>query len=150
MDSIHVLLADDHTVLRKGLRVLLEREADITVVGEAGNGLETCELAHTLQPDILVLDLSMPGLSGMECTARLKEELPEMRILILTMYDDVDYLRRILALGAEGYILKKALDTELLSAIRAIYQSESISIHRSLLTFGNRASCPKRWNSREI
>ncbi len=124
MDKIHVLLADDHAVLRKGLRVLLEREEDIQVVGEAGDGLETCRLAHALQPDILVLDLSMPGLSGLECTARLKEELPQMRILILTMYDDTDYLRRILALGAEGYVLKKALDSELLSAIRAVHQGQ--------------------------
>ena len=124
MDNINVLLADDHTVLRKGLRVLLEREEDITVVGEAGDGLEACKLAHSLQPDILVLDLSMPGLSGLECAARLKAELPTMRILVLTMYDDADYLRRILALGAEGYILKKALDSELLSAIRAIHRGE--------------------------
>jgi len=124
MRKIRVLLADDHTVLRKGLKVLLEREGDIEVMGEAADGIEACRLAFALQPDVVVLDLSMPELNGVECTAKLKAEIPGVKIVILTMYDDPDYIRRVLALGAEAYVLKKALDTELLTAIRSAYVGE--------------------------
>ncbi|KUO72404.1 MAG: two-component system response regulator [Desulfosporosinus sp. BRH_c37] len=122
LNLIRVLLADDHSVLRKGLKILLDREEDIEVVGEASDGNEACRLAQLLQPDILVLDLSMPELNGLECATKLKRDLPDLRIIILTMFDDADYLKQALSLGIQGYVLKKALDTELLTAIRSVIE----------------------------
>jgi len=88
LNLIRVLLADDHSVLRKGLKILLDREEDIEVVGEAANGNEACRLAQVLQPDILVLDLSMPELNGFECAKKLKRDLPDMRIVILIILNN--------------------------------------------------------------
>jgi two-component system response regulator NreC len=119
-----ILLADDHAVLRAGLRLLLEAQPDLKVVGEAGDGREAMRLAEELKPELILLDLTMPGLSGMESLPALKKMLPATRILILTMHDDVSYLRQALSRGASGYVLKKAADNELISAVRAVLRGE--------------------------
>lgn len=126
-----ILLADDHAVLRAGLRLLLAQEAHLQVIGEAESGLETLRLAEELQPDLILLDISMPGLNGLEAISLLRKRAPQTRILILTMHDDVHYLRQALQNGASGYVLKKAADVELLSAIQAVMQGE-IYVHSSM------------------
>ncbi|MCX8062161.1 MAG: response regulator transcription factor [Anaerolineales bacterium] len=126
-----ILLADDHAVLRTGLRLLLSQAANVQVVGEAESGLETLHLAEELQPDLILLDISMPGLNGLEAIGLLRKRAPQARILILTMHDDVLYLRQALQNGASGYVLKKAADVELLSAIQAVMQGE-IYVHPSM------------------
>ena len=121
---IRILLADDHTVLRSGLRALLSAQADLEVAGEAADGGEALRLAQTLQPDVVVMDIGMPGVSGIDATARIRRELPSTKVLILSMHDDQGYLRQALRAGASGYVLKKAADTELLAAIRAAARGE--------------------------
>ena len=126
-----ILLADDHAVLRSGLRLLLDAQADMKVIGEANNGSEALTLAARLQPDLILLDLTMPGLSGMETLPALRKAAPAARVLILTMHDDVGYLRQALQRGASGYVLKKAADSELISAVRAVMRGE-VYVHPSL------------------
>jgi two-component system response regulator NreC len=121
---IRILLADDHTVLRAGLRALLAAQHDLEVVGEASDGGEAVRLARALAPDVVVMDIGMPGTSGMDATARIRREIPAIRVLILSMHDDQGYLRQALKAGASGYVLKKAADTELLVAIRAAARGE--------------------------
>ncbi|HLV35850.1 MAG TPA: response regulator transcription factor [Spirillospora sp.] len=123
-DAKRILLADDHAVLRSGLRLLIDNQPDLTVVGEAGNGAETLEKAKTLQPDVILLDLNMPGMDGLTALPQLRQIAPESHILILTMHDDVSYLQQALRAGASGYVLKNAVDTELLMAIRAVLRGE--------------------------
>ena len=122
MGNIKVLLADDHTIVRKGLCSLLEGEADIEVIGEAENGREAIKLAEKLHPDIVVMDISMPGLNGLEATRQLKKHLPEIKILILTMHANEEYVFQTLQAGAEGYLVKKAAPSELVLAIREVHQ----------------------------
>lgn len=126
-----VLLADDHAVLRSGLRLLLTSQSEYDVVGEASSGTETLSLAEKLQPDLILLDLSMPSLGGLDALPALRKLVPSARILILTMHDDPQYLRQALKHGASGYVLKKAADTELLSAIRAVLRGE-VYVHPSM------------------
>jgi len=121
---IRILLADDHTVLRSGLRALLSAQADLEVAGEAADGGEALRLAQTIKPDVVVMDIGMPGVSGIDATARIRRELPSTKVLILSMHDDQGYLRQALRAGASGYVLKKAADTELLAAIRAAARGE--------------------------
>jgi len=121
---IRILLADDHTVLRSGLRALLSVHGDLEVVGEAAEGAEAIRLAQALKPDVVVMDIGMPGVSGIDATARIRRELPPTKVLILSMHDDQGYLRQALRAGAAGYVLKKAADTELLAAIRAAARGE--------------------------
>jgi len=128
---IRVLLADDHAVLRSGLRLLLMSQNEFEVVGEASSGVETLALAEQIQPDLILLDLSMPGLGGIEVLPRLRKIVSSARILILTMHDDPQYLRQALKNGANGYVLKKAADTELISAIRSVMRGE-IYVHPSM------------------
>jgi DNA-binding NarL/FixJ family response regulator len=136
MAEISVLIADDHAILRAGLKMLLDRQADIRVSGEATDGLETINLAADLKPDVILLDLTMPGLGGLDALPVLRKTAPDSRILVLTMHEDELYLRQALKAGAAGYILKEAADTELISAIRAVARGE-VYIHpamtRSLL-----------------
>jgi len=120
--AIRVMIADDHAVLRAGLRMLLQAEPDMEVVAEASDGREAIDRARVAQPDVLLLDISMPAMGGLEVIQALRRDVPRMKILILTMYDDEEYLRQALAAGASGYVLKRAADTELLSAIRAVHQ----------------------------
>jgi two-component system response regulator NreC len=122
MEQIRVLIADDHAVLRAGLRMLIEAQADMKVVGEAADGAETVNRARELASDIVLLDLSMPGPPGPVTIERLVGLDPSPRVLVLTMHDDPVYLRSALQAGAAGYIVKKAADVELLSAIRVVYR----------------------------
>ena len=125
MPRIRVFLADDHTVLRAGLRALLSAQADMDVVGEAGDGLEALQEAERLRPDVLLADVGMPGLSGLELTRRLQETLPEVRVLILTVHEDQSFLHRALRAGAAGYLVKRAAEEELLAGIRAVARGEA-------------------------
>lgn len=129
--TTHVLLADDHAVLRSGLRLLLTSQKEFEVVGEAASGTETLSLAEKLQPDLILLDLSMPALGGLDALPAVRKLAPSACILILTMHDDPQYLRQALKNGANGYVLKKAADSELLSAIQAVLRGE-IYIHPSM------------------
>lgn len=131
MPEARVLLADDHAVLRSGLRLLLDAQPDLQVVGEAGDGREALALAAQLQPDLILLDLTMPGLSGLEALPALRKAAPAARIIILTMHDDEGYVRQALRHGAAGYVLKKAADAELISGMRAVLRGE-VYVHPSL------------------
>ncbi|GMR09299.1 MAG: response regulator transcription factor [Anaerolineae bacterium] len=131
MPDITVLLADDHHLLRSGLKLLLEQSGDITVIGEADDGLNAVSLADQLKPDVVLLDLTMPGLSGLEALEMIGKVSPGSRVLVLTMHDDESYLRRALRAGAAGYILKKAADAELLSAVRAVSRGE-VYVHSAM------------------
>ena len=125
MGRIHVLLADDHVVLRTGLRMLINAQPDMEVVAEASNGEDAVRVVREVGPDIVLMDISMPGAGGIEATARIRRESPAVRVLALTMHDDAAYLRSILAAGAAGYVVKRAADAELLSAIRTTYRGET-------------------------
>lgn len=126
-----MLLADDHAVLRSGLRLLLTSQNEFEVVGEASSGTETLSLAEQLQPDLILLDLSMPALGGLDALPTLRKLVPSARVLILTMHDDPQYLRQALNHGASGYVLKKAADIELISAMRAVLRGE-VYVHPSM------------------
>lgn len=128
---IRVLLADDHAVLRSGLRLLLTSQNEFEVVGEASSGIETLSLAEQLHPDLILLDLSMPAVGGLDALPTLRKLVPSTRILILTMHDDPQYLRQALKHGASGYVLKKAVDAELLSAMRSVLRGE-VYVHPSM------------------
>jgi len=122
MPRIRVLIADDHAIVREGVRALLTLSDDIEVVGEAANGLEAIESARTLSPDVILMDIAMPGLGGLEATLEIRKENPGARILVLTQYEDREYIRRFLKAGVSGYVLKKAAGADLTSAIRAVYR----------------------------
>jgi two-component system response regulator NreC len=121
MATIKVLIVDDHAVLRAGLRMLLDAEADIEVIGEAQNGAMAIEMVEDLTPDVVVLDISMPGLSGSDAISVILKSCPTTKVLILTMHSDVIYVRQMFQRGAKGYVLKSAADTELITAIRKVY-----------------------------
>lgn len=131
MDKIRILLADDHAVVRAGLRMIIDAQPDMAVIGEAADGREAIEQAERLLPDMVLLDLTMPGLGGLSALAVIRQKAPGAKILVLTIHDDESYLRRVLETGGSGYVVKKAADTELLSAIRAVKRDE-IYIHSSL------------------
>jgi DNA-binding NarL/FixJ family response regulator len=118
MEKIKVLLADDHTVVRQGLRVLLEAETDMTVVGEADTGRQALRLALKLAPDVVVMDVAMPLLNGLEATRQILKELPGTRILVLSSYSDDEYVRQVAEAGAAGYLLKQTAVEDLVRAIR--------------------------------
>ncbi|HXF69381.1 MAG TPA: response regulator transcription factor [Thermoflexus sp.] len=128
---IRVLIADDHAVFRAGLRMLLGAQPDIEVVGEAGDGWQTLKQAERIRPDVILLDLTMPGMPGLQTLALLRRQVPDAKILILTMHEDEAYLRQALAEGAAGYIIKRATDEELVTAIRAVARGE-IYIHPAM------------------
>jgi DNA-binding NarL/FixJ family response regulator len=124
-DPIRVLVADDHAIVRTGIRHVLESEPGFAVVGEASNGAEAIELAQSLQPDVAVLDISMPGASGLQVTQELRRLAPETRVLILSMHDNTEYVLESVRAGAHGYILKDTAATELRGAIHAVRRGES-------------------------
>jgi two-component system response regulator NreC len=117
-------LADDHAILRDGIRALLSDEADLQVVGEAENGRQALEQARALRPDIVIMDIGMPLLSGLEATKHIRRDVPESRVLILTMHQNDEYLAQVLAAGASGYVLKDAAGRELVLAIRQVARGE--------------------------
>lgn len=120
MNPLRVLLADDHPVVLAGVKALVTADEELTVVGEAVDGLSALRLATTLQPDILILDISMPGLNGIKVAELVRESCPDCKILILTVHEDRSYLRELLELGVAGYLLKRSAADELIRAIRAI------------------------------
>ncbi len=122
---IRLVLADDHAVVRAGTRELLERQPDLNIVGEAADGEEAVRLAHELQPDVVVMDVRMPKVSGVEATRRIKVECPEVRVLVLTAHDDDEYVFALLQAGASGYLLKTAELDELVRAIRTVSAGQS-------------------------
>ena len=121
---IQILIADDHGVLRAGLRTLLNAEPDLEVIAEASEGNDVLRLASELRPDIVLLDISMPGPGGIEVTRRLKEALPELRVLILTAHEDESLLREAVQAGAAGYIIKRAVESELINAIHSVWRGD--------------------------
>lgn len=125
MTPVRVLLADDHTLVRAGLRKLLESMPNITVVGEAGDGLALLALADELQPHVVLMDIAMPGLNGIDATARLTRAWPDVRVLILSMHQNEEYVRRALRYGAAAYLLKDAAPMELDQAIVAVLRGET-------------------------
>jgi two-component system, NarL family, response regulator NreC len=128
---IRLLLADDHAVLRSGLKLLLDARPDMQVVGEAADGSELLELTRQQQPDLILLDLTMPRLGGLEALPLLRQEAPHCHILVLTMHDDEGYLRQALKSGASGYVLKRAADVELISAIQAVMRGD-VYVHPAM------------------
>ena len=129
--TVRILVADDHGVLRAGLRALLNSASDLQVTAEAGNGEEVLELVDQARPDIVLLDISMPRLDGIEVTRRLKRAIPDIQVLIMTMHEDTGLLREALRAGAAGYIVKRAVESELINAIHAVYRGE-LYVHPAL------------------
>lgn len=120
--KIRVMIADDHAILRAGLRMLVNAQADMEVVSEASDGEKAVQTARETRPDVALLDLTMPRIGGMKALQAMAQDCPEIRVLVLTMHDDPAYLRSALAAGASGYLLKRAVDSELIAAIRAVYR----------------------------
>jgi two-component system response regulator NreC len=158
MTPIRLLIADDHAVLRAGLRMLLDVQRDIAVAGEAGDGAEVLQKARELQPDVVLIDLTMPGPPSGDVIRQVLRACPKTRVLVLTMHDDAAYLASAMAAGAAGYVVKKVADSELLSAIRAVHAGRTfVDLTQSLdtpsrgLTGGARAEAerPKDLSRRE-
>jgi len=124
MKRIRILLADDHAVVRRGFQMILAEQSDMEIVGEAGNGREALELAAKLKPDVVVMDVAMAELNGIEATRRMAENAPHARVLALSMHKDSVYVRETLRAGARGYLLKDSVAADLVSAVRAVAASE--------------------------
>jgi DNA-binding NarL/FixJ family response regulator len=122
---IRLLLVDDHAILRDGLRALLSYYPDVEVVGEAEDGLQAIEAVESLAPDVVLMDIAMPGMNGLEASRRIRERHPETRILVLTQYDDQRYVLPFLRAGVSGYVLKRALGSDLINAVRTVAKGES-------------------------
>lgn len=122
--AIKILLADDHTIVRQGLKLIISAHPDLEVVGEAANGREAVEIAEKLRPDMVLMDVAMPELNGIEATRRLVAANARVKVLVLSMHKEAVYVREILKAGARGYILKDAIDTELLNAIRSVAKGD--------------------------
>lgn len=136
MSKLRILIVDDHGIVRAGIRSLLQSQRDIEVVGEAARGEEAVEKAVRLQPELVLMDIAMPGMDGIEATRRIKKELPDVRVLVLTMYDDEEFFFPVLRAGASGYILKEAEPQELLYAVRMVSEGQiflSPAVAKSLL-----------------
>jgi DNA-binding NarL/FixJ family response regulator len=134
---IKILLADDHALVRQGFRMILEAQPDMEIVGQAGNGREAVDLAAKLHPDIVIMDVAMPDLNGIEATRRIVESAPRTRILALSMHKDSVYVREVLRAGARGYLLKDSGDADLVAAVRAVAKGEgylSPSVSESVLS----------------
>jgi len=126
MDRIRILLVEDHVVVREGTRQLLEREQDLEVIGEASDGEEAVRLASQLKPDVIIMDVAMPKLSGIEATKQIKALLPSTIVLVLTGYDYDEYIFSLLEAGAAGYLLKDVSGDQLIGAIRTVYAGEAV------------------------
>ena len=132
MAKIRILLTDDHTLFRQGIRTLLSAESDLEIVGEAANGAEAVEKVTEFRPDIVLMDIGMPGLSSFEATRQIKKVRPDTKILFLTMYDDEDYLVQCMEVGASGYVLKDSPAQQLLAALRDVHRGGSYLSPRML------------------
>ena len=126
MTTIRVLIADDHAMVREGMLRMFEREKDIEVVGEAGDGEEAVRLAEECKPDVAIMDISMPKLDGIEATKEIKKRCPSVTVLILSAYDDDQFVFALLEAGAAGYLLKSVRSREVIDAVRAVYSGESV------------------------
>jgi len=125
MKAIHILLADDHTVMRRGLRLLLESQPEFNVVAEASDGRRAVEQAEATRPDVAVVDIAMPNLSGIEAAQRMIAALPHVAIVILSMHSDEGYVLRALKAGVKGYVLKDSAEGDLIQAIKAVHQGKT-------------------------
>jgi len=119
--KIHILLADDHTILRAGLKMMLNAQPDMEVVGEAQGGRHAIQEAQRLRPDIVLMDITMPDLNGIEATRQIKKIMPDVKVLVLTMHENEEYVFQALRAGASGYMLKEAADTELITALHVVH-----------------------------
>jgi len=126
MDRIRILIADDHTLVRDGTRRILEAEGDMEVVAEATDGEEAVQLATELKPDVALMDIAMPKVDGIAATKRIKQECPDINVLILSAHDDDQFVFRLLQAGAAGYLLKSIHSRELVAGVRAVYHGESV------------------------
>ena len=131
MSRIHLLLVDDHEVVRSGLRMLLENEADLVILGEASNGKQALELVEKLNPDVVIMDITLPDISGIDATRQIKESHPNVAVVALTIHEDQQYFFEMLQVGASGYVPKRAAPDDLITAIRAAHRGE-IYIYPSL------------------
>ncbi len=125
MGKVRILLADDHTILREGIKVLLNRERDMEIVAEAEDGAQALEQVRSVKPDVVVMDISMPKIGGLEVTREITETFPDVKVVILTMHDNEEYLVQALKSGAKGYVLKEAAATDLAEAIRAVVRGDA-------------------------
>ena len=130
MADINLLLVDDHQVVRTGLRMLLEGQPDMKIVGEADSGLQALEKANELKPDVVVMDITLPDISGIEATRRLKEAFPSIAVVALTIHEDEQYFFEMLQAGASGYVPKRAAPEDLITSIRAAFAVKSTFIPR--------------------
>src|SRR6266540_335193 len=136
MEKLRVLLVDDHTVVRQGLRVLLEAEPDITIVAEADTGRQAVQLARKHLPDVVVMDIAMPTLNGLEATRQIIKEMPAARVLVLSSYSDDEYVQQLTEAGAAGYLLKQTAAADLIKAVREVRRGNAFfspSISKRLL-----------------
>lgn len=124
MDRIRILVADDHTIVREGIRLLLEAQPDMEVVGDAADGEQAVSAVRQLQPDVVLIDIAMPKLNGLEATRAIKREFPQVQVIALTMYESDEYFFQVLNAGASGYVLKKAASADLLGAVRAVHAGD--------------------------
>ena len=124
MDKLRILIVDDHAVVRAGIRSLLEGQSDLEIVGEASGGEEAIQKVMALRPQLVLMDIAMPGMSGIEVTRRIKKDFPDTSVLVLTMHDDEEFFFPVLRAGASGYVLKEAEPQDLLSAIRVVHQGQ--------------------------
>ncbi|NLE09155.1 MAG: response regulator transcription factor [Dehalococcoidales bacterium] len=131
MDKIRILIADDHAIVREGTRRFLEQEDDLDVIAEAADGEEAVKLSVSLKPDVVIMDISMPNVDGIEATKRIKQQVPSVTVLILSAYDDDQFVFSLLEAGAAGYLLKSVRGNELIDAIRAVNAGESV-LHPSI------------------
>jgi two-component system response regulator NreC len=125
MPKIKILIVDDHAIVREGVRMILAKESDLEVVGEAADGQEALELVKRLQPQVVVMDISMPGMGGVEATQTIRETYPTVQVLALTMHEDETYVFQLLRAGAAGYVLKRAAAQDLVQAVRAAAKGEA-------------------------
>lgn len=125
MSKIKVLLVDDHAIMRDGISALINLQDDIEIVGEASEGKEAIEKARELEPDVVIMDISMPEMDGLEATRRIKKKNPSVKVLVLTQHDNREYILSTIKSGSDGYLPKRALGSELVAAIRAIHQGHS-------------------------
>ncbi|MGA2158595.1 MAG: response regulator transcription factor [Dehalococcoidia bacterium] len=150
MEKIHILLAEDHKVVREGTRRLLESQEDFEVVGEASDGIEAVDLAKKYKPEIVIMDVSMPRLNGIEATKQIKALYPNMAILVLTGYDDDEYVFALLEAGAAGYLLKESSGEELIEAIRQVMTGEPVLHPKIMKKVLNRLRSPVEEQSAQV
>jgi DNA-binding NarL/FixJ family response regulator len=147
--AIQVLLVDDHTILRQGLKRLLEAEPGVTVVGEAKDGREAVEKARALNPDVILMDLAMPALNGLDATRRILKARPDARVLVLSMYIDDDYVNQALEAGVQGYLMKDAAALDLVKAVRAVAAGDTYFTHQIPATIVERYRAAREGNGRK-